>query len=55
MKRLVLLITALLLLAMLAVACGGTTETPVEEAAPTEAPMEEEMAPTEEAEARGFW
>ena len=51
MKRLVLLITALLLLAMLAVACGGTTETPVEEAAPTEAPMEEEMAPTEEAEA----
>ena len=51
MKRLVLLITALLLLAMLAVACGGTTETPVEEAAPTEAAVEEEMAPTEEAEA----
>ena len=55
MKRLVLLITALLLLAMLAVACGGgTTETPVEEAAPTEeaavveeateAPAEEEAA-----------
>ncbi|MBP6786947.1 MAG: BMP family ABC transporter substrate-binding protein [Candidatus Promineofilum sp.] len=55
MKRLALLITALLLLAMLAVACGGgTTETPVEEAAPTEeaavveeateAPAEEEAA-----------
>jgi basic membrane protein A len=49
MKRLALLITALLLLAMLAVACGGTAETPVEEAAPTEAPAEEEAeAPAEE-------
>ena len=47
MKRLVLLITAMLLLAMLAVACGGgETETPVEEAAPTEeaAPVEEEAS-----------
>ena len=55
MKRLALLITALLLLAMLAVACGGATETPVEEAAATEvseeaAPVEEEAeAPAEEA------
>ncbi len=51
MKRLALLITALLLLAMLAVACGGgATETPVEEAAPTEAAVEEEVeAPAEEA------
>ena len=46
MKRLALLITALLLLAMFAVACGGgTTETPVEEAAPAE---EEAEAPSEE-------
>ena len=50
MKRLALLITAMLLLAMLAVACGGgETETPVEEAAPTEAAVEEAEAPTEEA------
>ncbi len=52
MKRLALLITAMLLLAMLAVACGGgTTETPVEEAAPTEAAAveEEAEAPAEEA------
>jgi len=47
MKRLALLITAMLLLAMLAVACGGTTETPVEEAAATE--VSEEVAPVEEA------
>ena len=52
MKRNVLLITGLLLLAMLVAACGGTTETPpveepVEEVVATEAPAEEEVAPTE--------
>ncbi len=56
MKRLALLITALLLLAMLAVACGGgAVETPVDEGTTTETETEtetgEEAAPTEEAEA----
>lgn len=51
MKRNVLLIIGLLILAMLVAACGGTgaeppAEEPVEEAAPTEV-MEEEAAPTE--------
>jgi ribose transport system substrate-binding protein len=40
MKRIVLLFSLLLILA-LAVACGGTTEPPAEEAAPTEAVAEE--------------
>lgn len=52
MKRIALLLTGLLLLALLVAACGGTTqapaatEAPAEEAAPTEAPAEE-AAPTE--------
>ena len=52
MKRIMLLLTGLLLLAMLVVACGGTAaEPPAQEAAPTEAVMEsteEVMEPTEE-------
>jgi basic membrane protein A len=61
MKRIALLLTGLLLLAMLVTACGGgaaeppveeaATEVsePVEEAAPTEEAPAEEAAPTEEA------
>ena len=46
MKRIALLLTGLLLLALLVAACGGktqapaATEAPAEEAAPTEAPAE---------------
>jgi basic membrane protein A len=52
MKRVMLLLTGLLLLALLAVACGGgaaetPAEEPAEEAVATEAPAEEEAAPTE--------
>ena len=47
MKRIALLLTGLLLLSLLAVACGGGAATPpAQETAPTEAPAEE-AAPTE--------
>lgn len=54
MKRITLLLTGLLLLAMLVAACGGTTEAPaateapVTEAEPTDAPAVEEPAPSGE-------
>ncbi|MCA9867142.1 MAG: BMP family ABC transporter substrate-binding protein, partial [Anaerolineales bacterium] len=49
MKRIMLLLTGLLLLAMLVAACGGTAaEPPAQEAAPTEEVAEEVVEPTEE-------